>query len=126
MFCGVPHGSVLELLLFTLFFTTANYTIMYMHMITEVYLSASTADIGLYLTHIGDCVSDLCVKRTNYRLRLNANKTDLIIIGTSRKRSTLTSFFPTPILNHSTTPSHTLQNLGATFDAYSNFRNKFL
>ena len=62
---------------------------------------------------------------TNNKLRLNANKTDFIIIGTSRQRSKLT-FFPTNILSHSITPSDTVRNLGVTFDSDFNFRNMFL
>ena len=37
-------------------------------------------------------------KQTNNRLRLNADQTDLIIIGTSRQCCKLTLFFPTPSL----------------------------
>jgi len=59
---------------------------------------------------------------TNNRLWLNANKTDFIIIGTLRKRSKRTLFFPTNILNPSITPSDTVRNLGVTFDSNFNFR----
>ena len=37
-------------------------------------------------------------------------------------RNKLTRFFPTPILNHSITPSHSVRNLGVTFDSDFNFR----
>jgi len=60
---------------------------------------------------------------TNNRLRLYANKTDFIIIGTLRQRNKLTRFFPTNILNYITTPSDTVRNLGVTFDSDFNFRN---
>jgi len=33
-----------------------------------------------------------------------------------------TRFFPTPILNHSITPSYAVRNLGVTFDSDFNFR----
>jgi len=59
---------------------------------------------------------------TNNKLRLNANKTDLIIIGISRQRSKLTHFFPSNILSHSITPSDIVRNLGVTFDSDFNFR----
>ena len=48
----------------------------------------------------------------NKKLRLNANTTYLIIIGTSRQRSKRNCFFPTPILNHSIIPSDIVRNLG--------------
>jgi len=62
---------------------------------------------------------------TNNNLRINANKTDFIIIGTSRQRSKLTHFFPTNILSHSITPSDTVCNLGVTFDSNFNCHSCF-
>ena len=59
---------------------------------------------------------------TNNKLRLNANKTDFIIIGTSRQSSILIHFFPTNILYHSITPSDSVRNLGVKFDRDFNFR----
>jgi len=59
---------------------------------------------------------------TNNKLRLNANKTDFIIIGTSRQRSKLNHFFPANILRHSTTPPDTIRNLRVTVDSDFNFR----
>jgi len=59
---------------------------------------------------------------TNNTLRFKANKTDFIVIGTSRQRSKITHLFPTPILNHSITPSDTVRNLDVTFDSDFNFR----
>jgi len=68
------------------------------------------------------CLSDISGWMTNNKLRLSANKTDFIIIGTFRQPIKLTHFFPTNILSHSSTPSDTVRNLGATFDSDFNFR----
>jgi len=54
---------------------------------------------------------------SNNKIRLNANKTDFIVIGTSRQRSKLTHFFPTNIFSHSIIPSDTVRNLDFTFDS---------
>jgi len=59
----------------------------------------------------------------NNSLRLNANKTYFIIIGTSTQGRKLTRFFSTRILNHNITPSNTVRNLGVPFDNDFNFRN---
>ena len=59
---------------------------------------------------------------TNNKLRLNVNKTDFFIIGTSRQCNKLTHFFPTNILVHSITPSDTVRNLDVTFDSDFYFR----
>jgi len=45
-----------------------------------------------------------------------------IIIDASRQRKKLTRYFPTPIFNHSFTPSYTVRNLGVTFDSDFNLR----
>jgi len=50
------------------------------------------------------------------------NKTDFIIVCTSRERSKLTHFFPMSILNHSITPSDTVRNPAVTFDCDFNSR----
>ena len=88
---------------------------------TQVYISLSTADTDISLIQLDDCLSDISSWLTN-RLRLNANKTDFTIIGTSRQCSKFTHFFPTNILSHSIAPSDTVRNLGVTFDSDFNFR----
>jgi len=89
----------------------------------QVYLSLSTGDADLSLKLLGERLGDISGRNTNNKLRLNANKTDFITIGTSRQRSKLTHFFPTNILSHSITPSDTVRNLVVTVDSEFNFRN---
>jgi len=85
-------------------------------------MSLSTTYTDLSLKQLGDCLSDISGWMTNNKLRLNANKTDVIIIGTSRQPSKLTRFFPTNFLSHSITQSDTVRNLRVTFDSDFNFR----
>jgi len=89
---------------------------------TQVYISFSTADTDISLKQLGDWLSDICGWMTNNKLRIKANKTDFIIIVTSRQCSKLSHFFPMNILSHSITPSDTVRNLGVTFDSDFNFR----
>jgi len=91
---------------------------------TQVYISLSTSDTDLSLKQLADRLSDISGWMTNNRLRLNAIKTHFSITGTSRQRSKLTRFFPTPIINHSITPSDTVRNLGDTFHCNFNLRNR--
>ena len=79
------------------------------------------ADTDLSLKQLGDCLSDISGWMTNNKLRLNASKTNFIIIGTSRQCSKLTHFFPMTILSHSITQSDTVHNLSVTFDSNFNF-----
>jgi len=119
LFCGVSQGSVLGPLS----------SLIHSHKLdhqlyaddSQVYISLSTSDTDISLKHLGDCLSDISGWMTNNKLRLNANKTVFIIIGTSRQRRKLTCFFPTNILSHSITPSDTVRNLRVTFDSDFNF-----
>ncbi|KAK2194261.1 hypothetical protein NP493_1g08017 [Ridgeia piscesae] len=56
------------------------------------------------------------------KLKLNANKTEFIIIGTITQRAKLDGFFPTHILNQSVTPAPSVSNLGGNFDESFNFK----
>ena len=126
--CDVLQSSVLGPLLFTLHATPLS-SLIRSHKLdyhlyadnTQVYISLTTADTYLSLTQLGDCLSDISGWMTNIRLWLNANKTYFSIISTSRQCSKFTHFFLTPILNHSITRSHTVSNLGFTFDTDFNF-----
>ena len=57
---------------------------------TQVYIPLSRADTYLSLKQLGDCLSDISGRMTNNKFRLNANKTNIIIIGISRQRTKLT------------------------------------
>ncbi|KAK2190268.1 hypothetical protein NP493_79g00016 [Ridgeia piscesae] len=50
----------------------------------------------------------------NSKLKLNANKTEFIIIGTVTQSAKLDGFFPTHILNQSVTPATSVSNLELT------------
>jgi len=130
LFCGVPQVSILGPLLFTLYTTPVLSSLIHNHKLdhhlyvddTQVYISLSTADTDLSLKQLGDCLSDICGWMTNNKLWLNANKTNFLIIGTSRQRSKLIYFFPMTSVSHSIAPSDTVRNLGVAFDSDFNFR----
>ena len=56
------------------------------------------------------------------KLKLNPDKTDLIIIGNKQKRNKIINHFPVKLLGSDTFPSDTVCNLGVVFDREFNFR----
>ena len=110
--CGVPQGSVLGPLLFTLY-TTPLSSVIQGHNLdhhlyaddTQIYISLTTPDACRSLNQLRDCLQDVSLWMKNSKLKLNANKTEFIIIGTVTQRAKLDGFFPTHILNQSVTPA---------------------
>jgi len=58
----------------------------------------------------------------NCKLKLNAEKTEFLIIGTSTQRAKLDDSFPTHILSQSITSAASVLNVGVTFDENFNFK----
>ena len=58
----------------------------------------------------------------NSKLKLNADETEFLIIGTSTQRANLDVFSPTHIPTQSITPAASVFNIGVTFDENFNFK----
>ena len=118
-------------LLFTLYTTPLNYVIQ-SHKLdhhiyaddTQLYISLTTSDICRSLNQLKDCLQDISFWMKTSKLKLNADKTEFHIIGTSTQRAKLDGFFPTHILSQSITPAASVLNLGVTFDENFNFKQR--
>ena len=89
---------------------------------TQIYVSLTTPDTCRSLNQLWDCLQHVSLWMKNSKLKLNADKTEFLIIRTSTQRVKLDGFFPTHILSQSITPAASVLNLGVTFDENFNFK----
>ena len=55
------------------------------------------------------------------KLKLNVDKTVLIVTGTKQQQNKIVDYFTGKILGNDTSPSDTVRNLGVVFDGYFSF-----
>ena len=126
---GVPQGSVLGVILFSLY-TTPLSKVIQNHPGISFQFYADDTQLYVYLTHknvasaldkLSRCLEDIKRWLSTNKLKLNPDKTEFIVFGSKSQREKLNHSFPVNILGNLVSPVHAVRNHGVWFDSDFSF-----
>ena len=126
---GVPQGSVLGPVLFTLYTTPLSqiinkYDNISHHLYaddTQIYIKITPDNATTAIPTLQSCLTDIQSWMAENKLKLNPDKTEFIIFGSQKLQDKLKDLFPVNILGNMLSPTKKVRNLGVIFDSEFNF-----
>ena len=88
---------------------------------TQIYIGLDTEGCDAGLKELSNCLDAVQTWMGKTMLKLNPDKTEFILLGSSSLRQKLASFFPAKILGNDIFPSDVVKNLGVYFESDHSF-----